>query len=184
MNDLFWFTILLFIVAAVLRSDLFFYLLYVVVGMQVFARLWLRQSARRFLGSRPEPAARQAVLAALADSDVAVQRTALAALSAHPDGAGALAVANLLEGTHHWSLRRQAAQALEQMGQAAASEQVVELLQRAALEDRYALVRDAAARALYAVRPPAAAQVLERLRQGDPESKVRATAQELRDRKP
>jgi HEAT repeat protein len=60
----------------------------------------------------------------------------------------------------------------------------VELLQHAALEDRYALVRDAAARALYAVQPPAAARVLERLRQGDPESKVRATAQELLDRKP
>jgi len=144
----------------------------------------LRQSALRFLGSRPEPAARQAVLAALADPDVAVQRTALAALSARPDAAGALAVAHLLEGTHHWSLRRQAAQALEQMGKAAASEQVVELLRHAALEDRYALVRDAAARALYAVQPPAAAKVLEHLRQGDPESRVRATAQELLDRRP
>jgi HEAT repeat protein len=144
----------------------------------------LRQSALRFLGSRPESAARHAVLAALADSDVAVQRTALAALSARPDAAGAIAVANLLDGTHHWSLRRQAAQALEQMGKAAASEQVVELLQHAALEDRYALVRDAAARALHSVQPAAAAKVLERLRQGDPESKVRATAQELLDRKP
>jgi HEAT repeat protein len=70
------------------------------------------------------------------------------------------------------------------MGNAAASEQVVTLLQHTALDDRYALVRDAAARALHAVQPAAAVQVLERLRQGDPESKVRATAQELLDRKP
>ena len=57
MNDLFWLTILLFIVAAALRSDLFFYLLYVVVGLQVLARLWLRQSARRLHWRRRAPAA-------------------------------------------------------------------------------------------------------------------------------
>jgi uncharacterized protein (DUF58 family) len=57
MNDLFWLTILLFIVAAALRSDLFFYLLYVVVGLQLLARVWLRQSARRLRWRRRTPAA-------------------------------------------------------------------------------------------------------------------------------
>jgi uncharacterized protein (DUF58 family) len=57
MNDLFWLTILLFIVAAVLRSDLFFYLLYVVVGLQAIARLWVRQSARRLIWRRRAPSA-------------------------------------------------------------------------------------------------------------------------------
>jgi HEAT repeat protein len=108
-----------------------------------------------------------------------VQRTALNALSARPDAAGARAVANLLDAGNHWSLRRQAAQALEQMGKAAASESVVETLSNAALADSYALVRDAAARALAAIDSKAAARVLERLRQGDPESRVRATARQL-----
>jgi hypothetical protein len=144
----------------------------------------LRQSALRFLGSRSEAPARQAVLAALGDSDIGVQRTALNALSARPDAAGALAVAGLLDDVNHWSLRRQAAQALEQMGHAAAGEAVVAALAHSALEDRYALVRDAAARALFAIEPPAATRVLERLSQADPESRVRAMAQELLKRKP
>jgi uncharacterized protein (DUF58 family) len=57
MNDLFWLTILLFVVAAALRSDLFFYMLYVVVGLQALARLWLRQSARRLSWRRQAPPA-------------------------------------------------------------------------------------------------------------------------------
>jgi uncharacterized protein (DUF58 family) len=57
MNDLFWLTILLFVVAAALRSDLFFYLLYVVVGLQLLARLWLRQGVRRLRWQRRAPVA-------------------------------------------------------------------------------------------------------------------------------
>ena len=57
MNDLFWLTIVLFIVAAALRSELFFYLLYVVVGLQVLARLWLRRSVRWLTWRRLAPAA-------------------------------------------------------------------------------------------------------------------------------
>src|SRR4051812_13108769 len=56
MNDLFWLTILLFIIAAALRSDLFFYLLYVLVGLQALARLWLRQSAHQLQWRRRAPA--------------------------------------------------------------------------------------------------------------------------------
>ncbi len=57
MNDLFWLTILLLIVAALLRSELFFYMLYVVVGLQVLARLWLRRGASRLTAARQAPAA-------------------------------------------------------------------------------------------------------------------------------
>jgi uncharacterized protein (DUF58 family) len=57
MNDLFWLTILLFIVAAALRSDLFFYLLYVVVGLQLLARLWLRRGAASLRWQRRTPPA-------------------------------------------------------------------------------------------------------------------------------
>jgi HEAT repeat protein len=41
------------------------------------------------------------------------------------------------------------------------------------------VVRAAGARALAAIDSKAAARVLERLRQGDPESRVRATARQL-----
>lgn len=57
MNDLFWLTIILFIIAAVLRSEIFFYLLYVIVGLQVLARLWLRRGARNLLWERHAPSA-------------------------------------------------------------------------------------------------------------------------------
>lgn len=57
MNDLFWLTIVLFLVAAILRSELFFYLLYVVVGLQILARLWLWRGARRLGWRRVAPAA-------------------------------------------------------------------------------------------------------------------------------
>jgi len=57
MNDLFWLTIFLFIVAAALRSELFFYLLYVIVGLQLLARLWLRRGVQRLSWRRRAPVA-------------------------------------------------------------------------------------------------------------------------------
>jgi uncharacterized protein (DUF58 family) len=57
MNDLFWLTIILFFVAALLRSELFFYLLYVVVGLQVLARVWLRRGIQRLTWRRAAPKA-------------------------------------------------------------------------------------------------------------------------------
>ena len=139
----------------------------------------LRQSALGFLGSRPEPEARQGLLAALEDSDATVQRSALGALSLRPDAAAALAVARLLAESSRWPLRRQAAQALEQLGAVAAAPEVLQTLTKAALEDRYALVRDAAARALFSVSPRAAVPVLQRLQASDPEAQVQASAREL-----
>ncbi|HEX9374276.1 MAG TPA: hypothetical protein VF897_24895, partial [Roseiflexaceae bacterium] len=57
MNDLFWLILLLFVVAAALRSELFFYLLYVLVGLQVLARFWLRRGASQLTWRRRAPAA-------------------------------------------------------------------------------------------------------------------------------
>lgn len=57
MDDLIWLTVVLFLVAAVLRSELFFYLLYVIVGLQVLARLWVGRSARNIRWLRRAPPA-------------------------------------------------------------------------------------------------------------------------------
>lgn len=57
MNNLFWLTIILFVIAAILRSELFFYLLYVLVGLQVLARLWLNRGAKRLSWRRAAPTA-------------------------------------------------------------------------------------------------------------------------------
>ncbi len=50
-------TLLLLVVAAALRSELFFYLLYVLVGLQLAAWLWVRAAARAVRWSRQAPAA-------------------------------------------------------------------------------------------------------------------------------
>ncbi|HJZ48051.1 MAG TPA: DUF58 domain-containing protein [Roseiflexaceae bacterium] len=57
MNELFWLTLLLFTIAAALRSELFFYLLYVLVGLQVLARLWLRRDIKQLSWRRRSPLA-------------------------------------------------------------------------------------------------------------------------------
>jgi tetratricopeptide (TPR) repeat protein/HEAT repeat protein len=139
----------------------------------------MRQSALRWLGTRPESSARQALIGGLQDADASVQHTALEAVSQHPDAAGALAVAGLLAGSPSWSVRRAAARALEQMGAAAHADEVLQALRHAAVEDHYALVRDAAARALFAASPRAAHAVLQQLERSDPEAQIKATAQEL-----
>lgn len=55
MNHLFWLFVVLLLLAAVLRSELFFYLLYVVVGLQLLSRLWLRRSTSRLSYRRSCP---------------------------------------------------------------------------------------------------------------------------------
>ena len=57
MNDLFWLMLVLFVVAAALRNELFFYLLYVMVGLQVMARFWLRRGTRQLRWQRTAPTA-------------------------------------------------------------------------------------------------------------------------------
>lgn len=52
-----WLTILLFLIAVALRSELFFAMLYIVVGLQLVTRLWLHYSVRRLNWRRNAPAA-------------------------------------------------------------------------------------------------------------------------------
>jgi uncharacterized protein (DUF58 family) len=57
MRDLLWPLILLFVLAVVLRSELFFYLIYVVAGLQIAARLWLQRGVRQLSWRRTAPVA-------------------------------------------------------------------------------------------------------------------------------
>jgi uncharacterized protein (DUF58 family) len=57
MRDLLWPIVILLIVAVALRSELFFYMLYLVVALQIAARLWVRRSTRRLTWRRVMPAA-------------------------------------------------------------------------------------------------------------------------------
>jgi hypothetical protein len=93
-------------------------------------------------------------------------------------------VSGLLAGSASWSLRRQAAQALERMGSAGRDDEPLAALEAAALGDGYALVRDAAVRALFAVDARAARGVLERVARTDAELGVRSSARELLERSP
>jgi uncharacterized protein (DUF58 family) len=57
MKDFRWPLVLLFVLAVALRSELFFYLIYVLAGLHIVVRLWLRQSARQLVWRRVAPAA-------------------------------------------------------------------------------------------------------------------------------
>ena len=57
MRDIVWPLIILLILAVVLRSELFFYLLYLVVGLHIAARWWVGRSARRLRFRRYAPEA-------------------------------------------------------------------------------------------------------------------------------
>ncbi len=57
MADLRLLTLILLVIAALLRSEIFFYLLYVLIGFQVAAWLWVRTAVRRLRWQRDMPAA-------------------------------------------------------------------------------------------------------------------------------
>jgi tetratricopeptide (TPR) repeat protein len=137
----------------------------------------VRVAAVDFLGSRSEPAAREAVALAIDDREPLVRRSALAAV-AKGNAAGAAAAARLLSSEEDWALRVLAAEALGRSG-TPDMESVLEALSKAARSDGYALVREAAARALHQVSPARARGVLEGLARTDAERRVRDVACEL-----
>lgn len=57
MSDLRILTIIILAVAALLRSEIFFYLLYMLIGLQLVAWLWVRRTARTLRWTRELPAA-------------------------------------------------------------------------------------------------------------------------------
>ncbi|HVR19525.1 MAG TPA: HEAT repeat domain-containing protein, partial [Polyangiaceae bacterium] len=137
----------------------------------------VRVAAVDFLGSRSDPAAREAVAHAIDDREPLVRRSALAAVS-KGNAAGAAAAARLLAAEEDWALRVLSAEALGRAG-APEMDDVVAALARAARSDGYALVREAAARALHAVSPARARDVLQGLAKTDAERRVRDVACEL-----
>ncbi len=55
MRDMLWPIVVLFLLAAILRSELFFYLLYLVAGLHIAVRLWIGHSARQLRIVRHAP---------------------------------------------------------------------------------------------------------------------------------
>jgi HEAT repeat protein/tetratricopeptide (TPR) repeat protein len=137
----------------------------------------VRVAAIDFLGSRSEPAAREAVARAIDDREPVVRRSALSAVS-KGNGAGAAAAARLLAAEEDWALRVLAAEALGRSATPDMAEGIT-ALSKAARSDGYALVREAAARALHTVSPARARSVLETLAKTDSERRVRDVACEL-----
>ncbi len=142
----------------------------------------VRIAAVEFLGQRPEPAARDALLRALDDADSSVRRATVSSL-ATADERLATAVAGRLSVEPDWGLRVALSEALARVGSAAPAA-AISALSRTVEKDEYALVREAAARAIHAVDPVAARPLLERVGRQDAEPRVRETAWKLLDGSP
>lgn len=138
----------------------------------------VRLFAVRFLGQRPEPAAKAALDAALKDELTSVRRAALASLESGSLEAKAAVIA-LLESEADWALRATAVSTLGRLAAGSRDAQVVSALGQTAARDDFAMVREAALEALLAVDPVAARRVLESSRGSDPEPRVKARAQAL-----
>jgi HEAT repeat protein len=138
----------------------------------------MRLVALPFLIGRREPAALQALQTLSRDPEPAVRRAALAALGPEQK-ALAGSVAERLNAESEWPLRATQAEALGRMAKGNNDPQVVAALSRAALGDAYALVREAAAQALVAVAGSAAQPTLRKLKERDPEPRLRALAERL-----
>ncbi len=135
----------------------------------------VRKSAIELLASRDEPAAREALIAALDDRDVELCKTALTSLRRIDNTAVEAAVARLLSHSPRWSIRAHAAQALA----TGSSRLADEALRRAAKQDPFALVRQAALRAAIARGARGAQALRAYVATHDVEARVRQTARQL-----
>jgi tetratricopeptide (TPR) repeat protein/HEAT repeat protein len=131
------------------------------------------------LARSSNPRAIAAVVRALSDSNEAVQRTALAAIGAHPDRDAVLAVSNILFTQESWAMRVLAAQAMGRLGSAGARGAAESALLQAAAHDSYALVREAALGALASFDADAARPLARTMAANDAEPRVRAVAQRI-----
>jgi HEAT repeat protein len=152
----------------------------------------LRMKAIVLVAHSPDPAAIEAVDAALEDSSEAVQRVALAAVGSPAGGGHAAvderglansvaAVSSILAKHESWAMRILAAQALGRLGRLspAGASSAEPRLAEAATSDGYALVRQAALEALASFDPASAKTVALRLASSDPEPRVRDAASAL-----
>jgi hypothetical protein len=146
----------------------------------------IRTKALVLVARAADDAASDAIVAALEDSNEAVQRVAIAAVGAPRQGGRvvpgderAVAALGRILATHDsWSLRILAAQALGRVGTGGAKGAAPHLAE-AAVKDSYALVRQAALEALASFDPVGAKGVAQRLAAGDPEPRVREAASAL-----
>jgi cellulose synthase operon protein C len=146
----------------------------------------IRTKAIVLVARSADDAATDAIVAALQDSNEAVQRVAIAAVGAPRQGGHAVpgderavaALAAILATHESWALRILAAQALGRVG-AAGAKSAGPHLADAAAKDSYALVRQAALEALASFDPAAARVVAQRLAATDPEPRVREAATAL-----
>jgi tetratricopeptide (TPR) repeat protein/HEAT repeat protein len=138
----------------------------------------LRTKAVVLLAHSPTPEAQAAVVAAVGDSNEAVQRVALAALGTQPDLKAVAAVGKLLETHENWAMRVLGAQALGRLGASGASD-AAKFLQASAKNDPYALVREASLKALASFDPKGASVLAAQIASTDPEPRVRETARSL-----
>jgi HEAT repeat protein len=139
----------------------------------------VRARAIRVLAERPEPEARAVVVAALEDTDPAVQRVALALLGATEDPSAVTAVTKLARGSPSWTVRQRATEALGTLAKGSESEAAGAVLAAIASGDSMAFVREAAMRALAAARGARARTTLEGVAVKDPEPRLRALAKTL-----
>ncbi len=147
-----------------------------VAGLVHHPELAVQTRAIRWLGRRETPVARDALVDALTDASVDVQRLAVEELSLRGDGSSVPALAKLLSSAKLWSVRADAARALGAIGKRDPKADVLAPLQKSALGDEYAFVRETALRALAATDRPEARPVLEQAAKSDAEPRVRAIA--------
>jgi tetratricopeptide (TPR) repeat protein len=149
----------------------------------------LRTKAIVLVARSSDDAATEVVVAALGDSNEAVQRVALSAVggpraggqAAAGDERAIAAVAKILATHEVWAIRILAARALGRLGglSTAAAAGAAARLAEAATGDTYALVRQAALESLASFDPAGARAIALRLAATDPEPRVREAATAL-----
>jgi HEAT repeat protein len=147
----------------------------------------IRTKAIVLVARSSSDAAVEAVVAGLEDSNVAVQRVALAAVGAPrgdggrvPASARAVAAVGKVLATHEsWAMRVLAARAMGRLGAAGAGPEAGKRLAEAATGDTYALVRQAALEALAAFDATAARTLAAKRAVTDPEPRVRDAAKAI-----
>jgi HEAT repeat protein len=119
------------------------------------------------------------VVSALSSRDETVQRSALAAIGAHPDAAAVAELRRLVASNDNWATRKLAVQAMGRLGAAGSRAEATAGLREAAIHDSYALVREAALLALASFDADAARPLARDRAANDPEPRVRDAAKGL-----
>lgn len=139
----------------------------------------LRVRAIGLLSRSSSDSARAAMVSALGDPDVTVQRVALDAVGSAADAKATAQVIKILKDHPQWSMRTLAASALGRLGKTGSAKEASVALQEAAKSEPYALVREAALVALAGLDANVAKMVAQEVATKDAEPRVRETAQKV-----